>query len=213
MKSLVFSARHFRNDSRNNKLLLLKNNANLIFLCMVFIVGIVVGTFATIATDKDTLNILDFLFLTNFKARMEQSLIYTFSATLSSSFVFLLMNFLLGLTLWGFLIIPSVSFFKGYGLGLSLGYIYGVYKIKGILFNLLVMLPSALIISVSVILFSRLSMIFSFKLCKSAFIKRSVNQILIKNYLVKFAFFIIIIAVGAGVDMLFTALFSGLFSF
>lgn len=216
MKSFVVSAKHFKPNNKTNiynKLVTIKNNAILFLLCIMFLFGTSIGAVSANSTDTDTLKILDFLFLTNFKARVEQSMVYTFSADLSSSFIFLLTVFILGLTLWGFLIIPIVAFFRGYGLGLSIGYIYGTYKIKGILFNVLVMLPGAIIISVAIILFSKLSIYFSFKLSKGAFIKKSLNQVFIKDYIIKFAFFLIIIALGSAVDMIFTAIFLNLFSF
>lgn len=212
------SAKHFKHNNNSkkdiyNKLDIIKNNAVLFLLCIMFLLGIFVGAVSTKSIDADMLSLLDFLFLTNFNTRIEQSLIYTFSATLSSAFIFLLAVLLLGLTLWGFLIIPIISFFRGYGLGLSLGYIYGIYKIKGILFNVLVMLPGAIIISAAIILFSKLSISFSFKLSRGAFVRKSVSQVFMKNYLIRFAFFLIAIAVGSAVDMIFTAVFSGLFSF
>lgn len=64
-------------------------------------VGTVFGALSAADADEQMLNSLDFLFITNFKARISQSLFLTFAASLTSYFIFYIGQFLLGMCAWG----------------------------------------------------------------------------------------------------------------
>ena len=92
-------------------------------------------------TDTQLLQRLDFIFQTNFELRCHQGWGAAFVASFASSVLFLTVIFLLGLSLWGGFFAVLVPFFKGYGYGLSVGFLYGAYGWQGIAYNLLVILP------------------------------------------------------------------------
>lgn len=119
----------------------LKRYGVLIFLGFALVIGMVFGSLSAGQADEQMVKSLDFLFITNFKARLEQTLFLTFAASLTSYFIFYLTQFLLGLTAWGTVIMPIVSFFKGFGTGLCAGYLCGAYGLQGLGFYLLMMLP------------------------------------------------------------------------
>ena len=93
------------------------------------------------------LNRLDFILQTNFELRCSQGPASAFVSSFASAAVFMLVILLLGLSLWGGFIAVALPFFKGYGYGLSVGYLYGAYGFKGVLYNLLVILPGTFISS------------------------------------------------------------------
>ncbi len=90
-----------------------------------------------------SLSRLDFLFAGNFKARAAQPLVTIFSASFASAFLFIFACFLCGLSMWGAFFIPVIPFFRGFGLGLTSGFLYVTYGWKGFLYNLAVILPGA----------------------------------------------------------------------
>lgn len=88
----------------------LKRYGVLIFLGLALVIGMVFGSLSAGQADEQMVKSLDFLFITNFKARLEQTLFLTFAASLTSYFIFYLIQFLLGLTAWGTVIMPIASF-------------------------------------------------------------------------------------------------------
>ena len=97
---------------------------------------------------------LDFLFFTNLDARLSQNVINTFCACFASDFIFLFAVFLLGLTPWGIPVLPFIVFLKGFGTGITAGYLFSVHSLKGIVFYLFVLLPGTFLFCLALILFS-----------------------------------------------------------
>ncbi len=124
-----------------------RRNGVFVLFCFVLFGGIVCGTLASGTVGTDTLKRLDFIFQTNFELRCSQGLISSFVSSFASAAIFLFVIFLLGLSLWGGFLSVALPFFKGYGYGLSVGFLYGAYGFKGVLYNLLVILPGAFISS------------------------------------------------------------------
>lgn len=139
----------------------LKRYGVLIFLGLALVIGMVFGSLSAGQADEQMVKSLDFLFITNFKARLEQTLFLTFAASLTSYFIFYLIQFLLGLTAWGTVIMPIASFFKGFGTGLCAGYLCGAYGLQGLGFYLLMMLPGAFLSSVALLLQGKEAFYFS----------------------------------------------------
>ena len=108
---------------------------NILFISML-IVGLACGTVYAMSADKEMLASLDFLFFTNLDARLSQNVINTFCACFASDFIFLFAVFLLGLTPWGIPILPFIVFLKGFGTGITAGYLFSVHSLKGIVFYL-----------------------------------------------------------------------------
>lgn len=120
----------------------------------VLIVGLACGTVYAVSTDEKMLSSLDFLFFTNLKARLSQNVISTFCACFASDFIFLFAVFLLGLTPWGIPVMPFVVLLKGFGTGITAGYLFSVHSLTGIVFYLFVLLPGTFLFCMALVLFS-----------------------------------------------------------
>lgn len=184
------------------------------FLGLTLIVGMIYGSVIARYANTELLDNLDFLFISNFKLRLSQGLINTFSASLASYFIFWFANFLLGLTAWGTIAIPVVTFIKGIGIGLSAGYLYSTYGANGIYFYLSVMLLGAFVSSIALIKAGKEAFYFSKKLGLKLLPKyKDTKQISIIKYSVNSGYALIITAISAGIDTLMALFFSGFFSF
>lgn len=127
---------------------------------ILFLAGLTAGSVYADNADSQMLSSLDFLFTTNLDARLEQNTIGIFCACFASDFIFLLSVFLLGLAPWGIIFMPLVILFKGFGTGLTAGYLLITYSLKGAGFYLLVLLPGTFLFCLALVLL--LSSAFSF---------------------------------------------------
>ena len=116
-------------------------------------------------TDED-LKKLNFLFITNFKERNFQSNYMIFASSFSSIFLFTILIILTSLSIMGSIFIPIIIFFRGKGLGITAGYLYALYGIKGIGYHLLILLPGIFISSLAIIIISVRGIYFSNKLLR-----------------------------------------------
>ena len=176
--------------------------------------GMISGTIAAKNADENLLAQLDFLFASNFKSRIQQPAGNTFAASLASSFIFLLVIFLSGCSLWGGLLIPLTTFFRGFGLGILTGYLYYSYGWHGFLFHLLVILPGMFLSSIGIAYGSEKSLKLSVRLFRAQ--KKDADRTANINF--KQYFFLMgkactMITFAAVLDMICTVCFSGLFQF
>lgn len=195
----------------------LKRYGVLIFLGLALVIGMVFGAVSAGQADEQMLKNLDFLFITNFKQRLEQSLFLTFAASLSSYFIFFLAQFLLGFAAWGTVLLPVATFFKGFGTGLCAGYLCGAYGLEGVGFYLLLMLPGAFLSSVAMLLQGKEAFYFSksllYMLLPDRIKSKQANPPQFTKYLLTGSYILILTAVSAGVDVLLSMCFSGVFHF
>ena len=125
----------------------LRKNGIFLIFCLILFGGILYGSLSGASADRELLSRLDLIFQTNFTIRSAQGLFSSFAASFASSSLFIASIFLLGLSLWGGFLAVLMPLFKGFGYGLSVGYLYGAYHFKGVLYNLLVILPGAFLSS------------------------------------------------------------------
>ena len=118
-----------------------KKNGFFLLFCLILFGGIVYGAVSGRTADESLLQRLDFILQTNYELRCQEGVFAALMASFASSSVFLTVIFLLGLSLWGGFLAVLVPFFKGYGYGLSVGFLYGAYGLQGLCYNLLVILP------------------------------------------------------------------------
>lgn len=193
----------------------LRNNYFLVFLAALLLCGMIFGAIFARSAGLSALEKLDFLFLSNYKSRALQPFTYVFMASLASSFVFILCCFLCGLSMWGMFFIPVVPFFRGFGLGLTSGYLYAAYGFKGILFNTIIVIPGAFVCIISILLAAKEGIQFSKKIaaCGAMFEKKEHSWSPLKVYFAHFGAVIVIAFAAAVIDLLMAAFFSGMFSF
>lgn len=214
MSSVIFVARGLRKRSFSCGRELVKAarlNWDLVVLSAIFLAGMAVGAVYARTADPQALERLDFIFAGNFKARATASFLSIFSASFASAFLFVFACFLCGLSMWGMFFIPFVPFFRGFGLGLTSGFLYAVYGGKGILFNFAVLLPGAFVCCLSVLLAAREGIGFSRLLasCGTLPVKRAKLRL----YALHFGAALGIAFFAALLDLFLSACFGGLFSF
>lgn len=189
-----------------------RTNRGTVLLSLLFLAGMAMGAVYARNAGFDVLKELDFLFAGNFKARSSAPSGTVFLASFASSFLFLLLCFLCGLSMWGAFFIPLIPVFRGFGLGLTSGYLYAVYGGKGILFNLVVILPGAFLCCLSILLAAREGMRFS-RMVAGHGADSGVNGAKVRLYSLHFGAYLGVAFLSALCDLLFAACFGGLFSF
>lgn len=210
MKRLVFSAVSQKIDLNKVKREIAGKGV-LLVLTGVLLAGMVCGALSARSADEELLSKMDFLFYSNFQMKAQQAMLSVFAASLTSTFLFLLADFLMGMSIWGAAFLPIVPFFRGLGMGLSSGYLYAAYSWKGVLFHLAVMLPGMVLSSVAILLSAKEGMRFSKDLtgaCFSCGRGRGASPVF-HDYLLRNGMILAIGAVAALFDMMLTTLLAG----
>lgn len=190
---------------------------NLIFRIMILtlLVGVAVGALSGTGSDKVFIERMDILFLTDFDVRCTQGPLASFAASFASAFIFMLVMFMSGLSLWGFIVCAAVPFLKGFGYGIAAGYIYGSYGIRGIIYNILIILPGAFICSAIMAAASAESIKNSLSMASGYFrtAVRDDPRLRMKEYCMSMLWLLFLSAISSGADMIFSLLFSWMFHF
>lgn len=210
--SVIVVARGFRKKSHSWGRELWKAarlNWSLVVLAAIFLAGMAAGAVYARNADPQALERLDFLFAGNFKARATASFLSIFTASFASAFLFVFACFLCGLSMWGMFFIPCVLAFRGFGLGLTAGYLYAAYGGRGVLFHLVVILPGAFACCLAVLLAAREGIGFSRLLCGT----QSISRPKLRLYALHFGAVLALAFLAALLDLLLSACFGGLFSF
>ena len=145
-----------------------------LLLAALLLTGLVLGAVYSKSADKNTLRTLDFLFTTNLESRLSQGAFGTFCACFASDFLFLLSVYLLGIAAWGIPFIAVLLCFKGFGTGVTAGWLCVSHGLSGAGFYLLVLLPGTFIFCAVLIGFSARAFAFSkhafFRVLKACFL-------------------------------------------
>lgn len=193
---------------------LIKRYGSVAFFTAMLICGLMAGALISNSISKDTLLRLDFLFTTNLPDRLDGGAFTAFCASFASDFLFLLLAFLMGLCMWGIVALPFITFFKGFGIGVSAGYLFSTYGLTGAVFYLSVLLPGILVFSMVLVYMSSSSYNIFKRLCKSLFSKGdNYFSASLKIYFQKSFLYLLLSLFSALLDMILWCLFAGLFNF
>ena len=205
----------FSSGYRGGILQIFRQQFLLVFLGLFLIAGLILGVIFIRNADYSLLKTLDFVFFSNVKARSALPVLSIFVASLASSFMFLLFCFLCGLSIWGAYCVPLAPLFRGFGMGITAGYLYAAYGFQGFLFHLAVILPGAFICLIAILIASRESMLFSKKihLGRKTEEQEAQPKNNVRHFFIRFSILTGILIIGALVDVLTTVCFSGLFVF
>ena len=205
----------FSSGYRGGILQIFRQQFLLVFLGLFLIAGLILGVIFIRNADYSLLKTLDFVFFSNVKARSALPVLSIFVASLASSFLFLLFCFLCGLSIWGADCVPLAPLFRGFGMGITAGYLYAAYGFQGFLFHLAVILPGAFICLIAILIASRESMLFSKKihLGRKTEEQEAQPKNNVRHFFIRFSILTGILIIGALVDVLTTVCFSGLFVF
>ena len=181
-----------------------------------FVMGLIVGAACSRSFDKELLERLDFLFISNVEARLQMSAFDIFLSCFVSYFLFIFLLFLFALSAWGLFAIPLLPVAKGFSVGLSSAFIFASYKASGIGFYILIILPGVALFLFDLVRYSRDSLRFSLqflRLCfypdEHDFIRRSSVVSFLKRSVIAFLY-----SIGCAVtDMLLWVLFANHFHF
>lgn len=190
-----------------------KKDIVLLLFIITLIAGAAVGALSGKYADKELMKSLDIIFMTNFQMRTNNGILSLFTASFAANVIFLLTVFLLGLTLWGEICVVFIPFIKGYGYGLTMGYLYSTYGLTGIVYNLLIILPGAFLFSLVISAAARISFKNSLGLLEVYF-KKTVSddpRVRMKHYLLSMMWLLFLSALSSAADMIFSLLFSWLF--
>jgi len=169
----------------------------MIFLIILLLVAIIAGgVFVTILNQDDKtliINHLD-LFLNNLENNKTDYL-FVLKNNLITNISYLLIIWLLGISVIGLPIIVVMYFSKIFMLGFTLGSIILSYGYKGILFSLLYVFPAQIIILLISLLLVMYAMSFSFKLIYVIFKRKSMDFKNIMNRYFKILLFCLIITI------------------
>lgn len=214
MNTVSFKKNLIKTKQTNFKKVFTKNKP--IFLLALFLLlGILLGTMLIKFADKNLIKFVNTLFLSDFKERLTRPLLDVFISSVSASFVFILIAFFMGLSMWGFILAPAIPFVRGICIGLCESYLYSVYGLKGICFHSLVFLPGIFISSLAVLLITKESIKISNKFYSAIFSKEESNfeKVYIKKYTLQSGFITVIILISSMIDLASSLLFSKFFTF
>ena len=149
--------------SHNLKALIM-NNKSLTVLACILLLGIFLGSLSVGAMKTTVINKIGVLFLDNFKNRSSEPLFFIFISSLSSVFIFVLLAFFMGLSVWGFIMVPFVPLVRGIFIGFTQSYLYSQYGLYGIAFQLVVLFPGIFVSSIAILLITKEAMALSHSL-------------------------------------------------
>lgn len=206
MRTNIVSGRSRTGNRSSHPALLCRAHLALYLLAVCFLAGTILGTAASVHADTQIMQRFDFLFQTSASLRLSEPVYSLFFASFASSFLFLMICFLCGLSMWGFLFVPAILFFRGYGVGLTAGFLCYTYHWMGALFHLLVLLPGVPFICLALLFSSREAFRASRSLARTGHLD-------FKIYVMRFGFTLSLAFGAAVVDVITSVCFAGFFSF
>lgn len=200
----------------NNILELFKKSKTSILIWFCLILGITLGVFCVSYIEIESFYKINFLFINNFKENINQTWSEIFTTSFSATSIFVFILELCILSCWGIFLVPILIILKGYSLGLSAGYLYLIYKIKGIAFYLLILLPGVFLSSIGYNIFASKTINFSYNFTKLIFSKQDNNYNFKINFLKnirELSKCLIFVLISCVLDTCFILLFSKFFDF
>lgn len=194
---------------------LIMNNKSLAVLACILLLGIFLGSLSVGAMKTTVINKIGVLFLDNFKNRSSEPLFFIFISSLSSVFIFVLLAFFMGLSVWGFIMVPFVPLVRGICIGFTQSYLYSQYGLYGIAFQLVVMFPGIFVSSIAILLITKEAMALSHSL-SNVFIFNETNykkRSEFKTYLFRGSCVFALTTLSAIIDTLLNFAFLRFFSF
>lgn len=186
---------------------------SIIFILLSFsaLAGMISGI---IGIDKKQFGLSDgvgIIFGDNIDARLKSSFLQIFTDSLATYFIFMLIIFLLGLSVWGFLIVPFVVAYKGYGIGFLSGYLTLAYGVKGFIFYAVVILLGACASTLAIVAAGEQSVKMSLNMLKLASPHSNVNCRIfssVRQFITRISLLMLILCASALLDGLMNIIFA-----
>lgn len=194
---------------------LLKRRGTALLLAALLLLGLILGAAYARAADKQTLHSLDFLFTTNLDARLGKGGFGTFCACFASDFIFLLSAYLLGAAAWGLPFLLALVCFKGFGTGVTAGYLCLSHGMSGAGFYLLVLLPGTFLFCLALLSLSAQAFDFSklllLRLIRAELPEEPLRPLWLK-FSTRFLTSLLMTFFAAALDAVLWSMFAGAFS-
>lgn len=180
-----------------DKLKIKINKKIFVFLFVLMLIGIIAGSlFVTILNNSDKELIINHLneFIDNIN---NDKLDYLFALknNLITNVSYVILIWLLGISVIGLPIIIIMFFTKCFILGFSVGSVLTTFKLKGILFSLVYVFPGQVISLLFLLLLMMYSMSFTFKMIYAILKKKSLDFKLIMNKYFKILILVLIVVI------------------
>lgn len=203
-----------RNDMGRPRLLdAINQNNSLIFIVFCFLLGLLIGVLIFKCKNAGG------TYYTEEFTRLYTGLSGGFWKVLQLSLIQLLpfaaAVFLSGTCMVGAVLVPAIVALRGVSLGLMMGCAYADHGLMGIVFNLLILIPPAVISTLALILAARESLGFSLSLARLAVpgVKAPAIEQDFKLYCLRQLFVLLFFAAAALVQTLMSVSFISFFSF
>lgn len=172
-----------------------------IFILSIIILGIILGSiFSTIITQNDQNLVIEKikLFITNISDNSLNT-ITSFKNSISINLIYIIIIWILGMTLIGIPINTFLLFIKNFILGFSLSSFILTYSYKGLILSSIYLIFGELLTIVILSILTAYSIIFSSKLLKHIFKSNIPNEIpkYLKNYSLIFVISIILCLISS----------------
>lgn len=156
-----------KTKNKTNILEIINQNNSLLFIAFCFLLGFLIGVliFKTQNTAEGYYS-KEFINLYN---KLNSGFLSAFLNSFLDQLPYAAAIFISGTCMVGIILVPAVVAVRAAAYGMTMAYAYFAYGLMGIVFNLLILIPSAVITAVAVILASREALGFSLSLARLAF--------------------------------------------
>ena len=181
-------------------------SSRFVFFIILFILGVIVGSFFTVVFDLFSDNFINSLFFSGIP-NPELGFLSSFSTFLLNALITLIILFLMGVTAFGVFTVPIFVFFKGMTVGIGvLSFLYseGVF---GLLKCGLIYTPAISAITFFVLLFACRAQVFSDRLIKISFVGTNVKNLKFSKYLKDFLQFLVFIVSSSFIGAVFSTIY------
>jgi stage II sporulation protein M len=148
-----------------------------LFLLLIFIIGVVFGSiFITILNEQDKTTVINQIvsFFTQIKAN-KINYLEVLKNSITSNLIYVVVIWLLGISIIGIPIIIFINFLKGFMIGFSIAAIIAKYKLIGILGSFTYIFPHIILLVLIIIKVSYHALALSLNLLKAIIERKSIN--------------------------------------
>lgn len=214
MKGILFSVGKSNIGLKKRDIIYFRHRYGInILLATAICIGMIFGAVCAGRADKSLIDGLDVIFTSDFELRCNQTVLSSFIAGLTANFIFFTAVFLLGLSVWGSVGVPVVIAFKGFGMGLTGGYLYKCYGFSGVGFFLLVMLVGCVASTLALVFQGKIAIGFANSLFARVRGTAPNEDETFYRYIINSSFMLIALAISAMADAILNFLFAGIFTF
>ncbi len=185
-----------------------------IIMCVIFIIGVAVGS-AVFPNSEHLKNFSKDFFEKYLHYFNGNSYLLKLTFSILRYLFILLLMYISGTSMFGVAVVPFFVCWHGITIGNLSAFLYNNYALKGIAFNAIILVPTALIFTICVFFAAKESINFSLLLAKLSLPKSSPANIYFdfKKFCGKYIFFSAICILIALIDTLLSGLFLRFFEF